>query len=141
MSRANYSDCLDSTELNLWRGAVESAIRGKRGQAILREMLAAFDAMPVKELIAHDLERADGAVCALGCVGKKRGLDMSRLDPEDSENIAKAFGISDALTREIEFENDEHRKWDGYGERSREETPSERWTRMRAWVAAQIKPL
>jgi hypothetical protein len=38
-----------------WRGAVASAIRGGRGQAFLREMLAAMDAMPVKRLVANEL--------------------------------------------------------------------------------------
>ena len=38
-----------------YRGAVKSAIRGKRGQAFLREMLAALDAMPEKRLSAGAL--------------------------------------------------------------------------------------
>lgn len=136
MSRAGYSDCLEVNELNMWRGAVRQATLGKRGQALLLEMLAALDVMPVKE----DLERGDGAVCALGCVGKKRGIDMSGINPEDSERIAKTFGIAEALAREIEFENDDRgRIWTG--KENRCETPSERWTRMHAWVASQIKPL
>jgi len=47
MSRSGYSDdCDDQWSLICWRGAVKSAIRGKRGQAFLKEMLAALDALP-----------------------------------------------------------------------------------------------
>ena len=64
MSRSGYSDDCSGRELNLWRGAVESAIRGKRGQAFLREMLVALDAMPEKRLIAGELVTPTGEVCA-----------------------------------------------------------------------------
>lgn len=131
MSRANYSDDVeDNWQIIIWRGAVASAIRGKRGQAFLKEMLAALDAMPEKRLIASDLEHK-GNVCAIGSVGLRRGVDMSKLDPEDSNRIAAEFGIADALVREIEYENDE-------GTLNWKETPEQRWQRMRSWVERQI---
>jgi hypothetical protein len=37
MSRSGYSDDLENWSLIRWRGAVASAIRGRRGQAFLRE--------------------------------------------------------------------------------------------------------
>lgn len=132
MSRSGYSEDCDGWELIMWRGAVDSAIRGKRGQAFLREMLAALDAMPEKRLITDDLE-ASGEVCALGSVGKARGLDMSELDPEDRYTVANVFGISRAMAAEIVFEND-----DGAGYWSKE-TPEVRWHRMRAWVVSNLK--
>lgn len=56
MSRHGYTDsCDDNFALIRWRGAAKSAIRGKRGQAFLRELLAALDAMPEKRLIAREL--------------------------------------------------------------------------------------
>ena len=55
MSRSGYHDGIDQWDLIRWRGAVASAIRGKRGQAFLREMLDALDALPEPKLIAHDL--------------------------------------------------------------------------------------
>jgi len=85
MSRSGYSDDCDGTELNLYRGAVESAIRGKRGQAFLRELLADMDAMPVKELIVGRLEY-DGAYCALGVVGHARGLPLHELDSDEEDD-------------------------------------------------------
>ena len=128
MSRAGYSEDCDGWALIRWRGQVASAIRGKRGQAFLRELIEALDAMPEKRLIANDLEAA-GNVCAIGSVGARRGTDMSKLDPEDPDGIASAFGIAQQLVREIEFMNDEA-AWN--------ETPEERWARMRAWAASQL---
>lgn len=138
MSRAGYIDdygCDGPEEqwaLIRYRGAVKSAFRGARGQAFLRELLAALDAMPEKRLIAKELEQ-DGEVCALGCVGRARGMDQSKIDPEDYEAIANAFGIAAAMAREIEFEND-----DDFSYTAEREMPEQRWSRVRAWVAKQI---
>jgi hypothetical protein len=131
VSRSGYSDDgdFDARELGRWRGAVASSIRGKRGQAFLRELIEALDALPEKRLIAHDLY--DGTnVCAIGSVGLKRGTDMSVLDPEDSERIAGTFGIADPLVREIEWMNDDV-FWS--------ETPEERWQKMRTWAVNNLK--
>jgi hypothetical protein len=84
MSRSGYNDDydLDPWQGIRWRGAVASAIRGRRGQAFLRELLVALDALPEHKLIANELEK-DGAVCALGAVGKARGLALAGLHPDD----------------------------------------------------------
>lgn len=129
MSRSGYSDELDNWDLIRWRGAVASAIRGRRGQAFLRELADAMDAMPQKRLIAEELE-ADGEYCALGVVAAKRGLDIEHFDPYDYDKIAEAMSIPKALVCEIEYENDE---W------GRHHTPEERWERMRQWVESQLK--
>lgn len=130
MSRSGYSDDIEQWSLIRWRGAVASAIRGRRGQAFLKELLTALDALLEKRLIAQELEE-DGAVCALGSVGKARGLDMSRLDPEDHESVAAAFNIPHALACEIMWENDDG-TW-------RHETPEGRYERVRAWVVKNIR--
>lgn len=131
MSRHGYSDDVEDDWATIrWRGAVASAIRGNRGQALLREMRDALDAMPEKRLIAHELVTKDGDRCALGCVAVARGLDVSNVDPEESDQVAKAFGVSEALVREITYWND-----DDYGP----QTPEDRWRRMRRWVDRQIK--
>ena len=136
MSRSGYSDDGDDSDypLALWRGAVESAIRGKRGQAFLKEMLAAMDALPQKRLIAHELV-ANGEACAIGTVGLARGIDMSKLDPDAYGQIAKVFGISAALVREIEYENDDDDNWRD----TTAVTPEVRFERVRKWVQSQIK--
>lgn len=134
MSRSGYMDDVDCDFSNImqinWRGAVCSAMRGKRGQAFLKEALAVLEAMPVKRLITEDLEK-DGEVCFLGAVGKARGIDMSKLDPEDSGPVADTFGIADAMARELVYMNDEANYLS--------ESPEARYERMLAWVKTQIK--
>lgn len=130
MSRSGYCDDFDDPlQVGRWRGAVRSAIRGKRGQAFLREMLAALDALPEKALVSSELEK-DGAVCAIGSVGKIRGIDMSAIDPEDNEKVASLFDIPHSLACEIMFENDEG-TWIN-------ETPDQRFARMRRWIEKQL---
>lgn len=130
MSRSGYSDDLDNLDLIRWRGYVASSIRGQRGQALLRELRDALKAMPVKALVSSELETPDGEVCALGAVGKARGIRMSEIDPEDYDAVASAFDISTQLAREIEFLNDEGGPWN--------ETPKNRWTRMLKWAESKI---
>jgi hypothetical protein len=133
MSRSGYSDGCDGWDLIRWRGAVKQAIHGKRGQQFLREMLTALDALPEKRLIS-DLLEDGGEVCAIGSVGVKRGVDLKKLDPENPDGIAAAFGISAALVQEIEFINDDD--FD-YG---RKTTPEQRFQAVRAWVVEQLAP-
>ena len=79
MSRSGYSDDWDIGDNSGWlyRGAVERAIKGKRGQAFLKEMLAAMDALPEPKLIAEELEQ-EGAVCAIGSVGGHKHCRCTR---------------------------------------------------------------
>lgn len=130
MSRSGYSDDNDDQwQFIRWRGAVASSFRGRRGVAFLTEMLAALDALPEKKLIADELEQHDGAVCAIGAVGKARGLDMSRLDPHEPEAVAGAFGIAHAMASEIVYTNDE---------RFSRQSPEERFVRMHGWIKNEI---
>ena len=132
MSRSGYSDNIEDQWAAIrWRGAVASAIRGARGQAFLAEMVTALDAMPVKELHAEILVQ-DGCVCAMGAVAVARGIDASEIDAEDDEAVTKLFGLSNALVREVAYENDEGSWWGN-------ETPAARWGRMRTWANSQIK--
>jgi hypothetical protein len=130
MSRSGYSD--DCENLGLYRHAVDLAIGGKRGQAFLREMAAALDAMPVKELITDEVVRTDGQACAIGAVALARRVDVSGLNVHDASEVATRFGIARSLAAEIAYMNDE---WGPH-----RETPAERWTRMREWVANHLTP-
>ncbi|MDE2469410.1 MAG: hypothetical protein KGL35_11855 [Bradyrhizobium sp.] len=154
MSRSGYDNDGDYEPWShiMWRGQVASAIRGKRGQSFLRELVAALDAMPEKRLIAHNLIvspadtygpppewqfyrdiKADSecGVCAIGAVGVKRGVNLYSLDPDNYNSIADAFGIAPQLVQEIECINDD--TWFGAN------TPEARWQRVRDWAAARIK--
>ena len=142
MSRSGYCDDVEDNWRHIcWRGAVTSAINGKRGQAFLMELAAAMDAMPVKRLVTEELQ-ADGEFCTLGVVGAARNLDMSAIDPDDAEVVAEKFGLAEAMVREIVYENDEYfgsYKWVDGEQKYVRETPEERWARMRKWVDSQIK--
>lgn len=143
MSRSGYSDDLDNWQMIKWRGQVASAIRGKRGQRLLADLLAALDAMPEKSLIAYELETEEGEVCALGALGKVRGIDMQKLDPEEPESVAAAFDIAPQLAQEIAYMNDEYldRVWNESAKRYEDVSPELRWEKVRAWVASKINKL
>ncbi len=124
MSRSGYTD--DCENLNLYRGTVERAIRGKRGQKLLKDLAAGMDAMPAKRLIDGELITTSGDVCALGVVGKSRKLPgLEKLDPYEPQDVADFFDISISLAMEVSHINDEN--FD-------RETPEQRWIRVRKWV-------
>ena len=144
MSRSGYTEDDDgNVPLAMWRGQVASAIRGKRGQVMLRDLLEALDAMPEKRLIKNALivdapsfippelsKHVTPDVCALGALGVKRGINMETLDPEDYHAVADAFGVAHQLAQEIEWMNDEA-FWHA--------TPEQRWQNMRDWTLRQLK--
>jgi hypothetical protein len=138
MSRSGYSD--DCENIGLWRSTVDRAINGKRGQAFLREMLDALDAMPVKRLIKNELVTESGEACALGAVALRRGLDVSDVDESEPDDVASSFGISRALACEIAYENDEHRTYDFKLHEYVDESPEQCWERMRKWIVSHILP-
>ena len=133
MSRSGYNDDVETWDLIRWRGAVSAAIRGKRGQAFLLEMWRAMLALPTHELIREDLER-DANVCALGAVGKARGLEMAGVDAEDHERVAALFDIPHALACEIMWQNDDEGYW-------RYETGIARFRRMKKWIEDNLRPV
>ena len=130
MSRSGYRDDYDYDGPNPWPASVARSIKGKRGQNFLKELAAAMDAMPEKALITDELVTADGSCCTIGVVCKARGLDVSNVEVEDSEAVGEVVGISKYMASEIEYFNDEV---------CENQTPEERWVRMRAWVQCRIR--
>lgn len=131
MTRHGYCDDIDDTlAYGRWRAQVLSAIRGKRGQTFLKELAAAMDAMPVKELIGHELINTNGQCCTIGVVCKSRGLDVSNVDIDVPEQVGNLVGIARQLAAEIEYENDD---W------CSNMSPEDRWKHMRKWVDERIK--
>jgi hypothetical protein len=169
MSRSGYSedfDC-DADSVNamiLYRTSVDNAIYGKRGQKFLKDLIIALDALSEKRLITESLiipswaetsawidpeydykhksyfrreiskfERSNeiAGVCAIGSVGLLRGVDMTNLDPEHIYKVAATFKIAPVMAREIAHMNDE--------ESDVNETPEQRWQRMRDWAVSLVK--
>jgi hypothetical protein len=164
MSRSGYSDDLDPLELGRWRQAVARAIEGRRGQALLRELLAALEEMPDKQLYSGNFSTADGKFCTLGVLGHKRGTKMDDLGDEcecEPALVGQRFGIARAMAAEIMWLNDESSddtRWvdielcgpvrphyPDYGQHKKtvcvanEKHAETRWARMHAWVKSQIK--
>lgn len=132
--RSGYSDDLDGSDVAMWRGRVASAMRGKRGQQLLRDSLKALDAMPVKRLVAEELETEAGDVCLLGACGRLRDVaDIGMIDPTEHEVLADKFNVAYCLIQEIEYVNDEMGfRW------PTPETPEQRYQRVRRWLIENI---
>jgi len=132
MSRHGYSDDCDDYWLFIqWHGALRKAINGKRGQEFFHALRTALDAMPEKRLISGDLVDEDGDCCAMGALCKHMGIDVSKVDPEDYDQVAKLFDINPKIVREVAFCNDDI--FD-------DDIPSQekRWQYMRNWVEKQL---
>lgn len=130
MSRCGYSDELDPLDLGRWRAQVKSAIRGKRGQAFLRDLIAALDAMPEKALVSGELQDESGCVCALGALGTKRGVDLTNLDTYDYDQLGDTFDIAHQLAQEVMWINDQ---WEYRA------SPERRWQVVRNWAATNLQ--
>lgn len=129
MSRSGYSE--DCENLACWRGQVASASRGKRGQKFFRDLVAALDAIPEKRLVSGSLEK-NGEVCALGALGRFRGIGLGELDTYDYDSLGETFNIAHQLAQETMYENDEP------GFRG-DDAPARRWQHVRNWAAKQIR--
>ena len=132
MSRSGYSDEWDS-DVAMWRGQVASATRGKRGQRFFRDLVTALDAMPTRRLIANSLgtEEPEGDVCALGALCRAKGASLDEDDTEDYAKLGATFDIAEQLAQETMWINDEAGPYD--------QTPEQRWERVRKWAAGQIR--
>lgn len=141
MSRHGYDYDEDYPNAGaLYMQRVKNAAKGRRGQALFRELLEALDAMPVKELASRAVVRK-GECCALGSLALHRGIDLSPIELPEGEDedddgdwstewLRDELGIVDCLAREIVYENDD------CGPAG--ETPAERWVRMRNLVTKNI---
>lgn len=141
MSRSGYSE--DCEYLELWRGAVDRAIAGRRGQTLLQELEAALLALPEKRLCAFDVANPKtGEVCALGAVALKRRLDKGAVRlaalreieeefPEgvEAETMCGEFNIAEALAKEITYINDEAAPADA----------QRRYEHVLRWVQSKIR--
>ena len=156
MSRSGYiDDCDYDPDMILsqgrWRGQVLSAMRGARGQALLRKALEALDAIPSKQLGEDSLALPTGHYCTIGAVYAHQALEIPApdeplydewgTDPNVAEEIIDSASVDlDAahqLIREIMWEND-HCVWSKPGEVPGR-TRQRRWQRMRKWIEHRIK--
>lgn len=162
MSRINYSDDEDfHGQFALWQANCDRSIRGKAGQRELRELEAALVALPEKRLIHGALQNDEGGVCAIACYAKRKGLDLSKFDPEhDSDEVGIAGGMPRLVAWTVVSLNDivieayytyvqgpsrdrlDYERLGGFhGVRQRFiYTPEERYEKVLAWVREQLQP-
>lgn len=115
-------------------GRLRSAVRGKRGQRFLRDMVAALDVMPVKEL--YDF--GGGRMSALDAVAAYRGADLSeaRTAINDAPNLdrwadcaSRELDIAPCLAGLAEYNGNDFISG---------QTPAQRWARAREWAVHHI---
>lgn len=143
MSRVHSND--NYHEVLLWRANLRRQLAGRRGQQLLRELLAAIDALPEKKL---GTQLYDGdQVCSFGAVALQRRVaageepqavlaDLQSHNDEADDGLMPDWAewylqIPPHMAWEIPFVNDNE-----YGDL---ETPEQRWIRVRAWICANLK--
>ena len=130
MTRSGYEICHDNDDLIRYQVTLEWEIKCGRGQAFLRELLTALDALPEKALIKNDFT-AEGWVCALGAVFAARGVAPPENGINDAACVAAdALGIPGILAAEVMYKNDDGGPY--------LESPERRWARMREWVEKSL---
>jgi hypothetical protein len=120
-------------------GALRSAIRGQRGQRLLRDLVAGLNALPSPELSAGALEdEATGCCCAFGAVRRYRGAAAVPLyfDPMEEDldppHFAEPFDVAPALAWEVVEVNE------GLSDSNMESARRQRWERVRAWAVRHL---
>lgn len=135
MSRSGYIEDFDRDDgalmLGRWRAQVASALRGKRGQCFLLDLVTALDALPEKKLVKGELEDGEGAVCAIGSVARLRAIALEEIDTYDYEQLSSIFDIAEQLAQETMHVND-----DAYPRC----TDEARWGFVRAWALRHLHP-
>lgn len=127
VNRSGYDAC-DEDVAAEWFCDVADAIASPEGQAFLRELADALDALPAKRLIDRVLINDDGDCCAIGAICKSRGISTGGID-NDMGCVAERLGAPWPLVAEIIDQND------GY----HNAMPDARWHRMRRWVDKKIR--
>lgn len=127
-SRVNYSDEEDYPgQSGLFQANCDRSLRGKKGQAELRELKAALLALPEKYLLGNLLYDDAGGVCAIGAYGKYKGVNLATFDPEegDHDEVGIAGGMPRLVAWKVVEMNDIELET---------AKPEQRYRRMLAWI-------
>ncbi len=129
--RLSYSEEEDYPgQFGLWQGNCKRSLKGKDGQAELKELRAALLALPEKRLIHGSLIDADGEVCAVGAYARYKGLNLSKFDPEsDTDDVGIEAGMPKLVAWKVVEMNDMELDT---------ETPEKRYEKMLTWVESQL---
>ena len=162
MSRLyDYEEIGHTGTANLLDANLRRAIEGKKGQEFLKKLLAALDAMELKELHTDDFKNKNGGLCAIGCYANHFKIRVDDLYSDDAFSISKRLGISKTLAFKIIFQNDENLvndemridfllvgpvrpRFPEWGSHHQvryvpdPDAPRKRWEAMRQWVSDNI---
>lgn len=157
MGRSGYDDDGDceSNYYLLYPSIVRRATNGKRGQEFFKSLTSALEALPEKRLVPNELETETGGVCALGALGRVRGVELAKLDPDNVGEVAKAFRVAETLVREVTHANDDEFRhyekriplywvptlqdqWRVEPALRIPETPEERYHRVLDWARSKV---
>lgn len=147
-------------QFELWQANCRRSLKGKAGQAALRELEAALLALPDKRLIANKMIDREGDVCAIGALAKHKGRDLlaepnvyedGEFDGDgEMEEIGMELGMPRLVAWKVVAKNDIEidgyyetlpgpARW--YGDRPQvyvPVTPEARYEKMLAWVRQQL---
>lgn len=129
--RLNYSeDEHFPGQFELWQSNCERSLRGRSGQAELRELHAALVALPEKRLIFGSLVDDEGGVCAVGAYARHKGLSLSNFDPEDeTDEVGIEAGMPRLVAWKVVEMNDIQ---------FNSLTPEQRYEKMLSWVESKL---
>lgn len=149
-SRFDNMDDSNSASPAQWAYRLRRSVGSKRGQAFLRELLAALDAVPGHRLIGGSMKAEGSNVCALGAYAawremNERGItwrgavrELPRADGDDDEGwlvtcrlVRDRYDVAWTLAYEIAEFNDENAA-------SATDDPADRWRDVRDYVAGLI---
>ena len=150
MSRFGYDPEYDTDygskefQAAVWDRNYARSLRGRKGQAALRELRDALRALSPRRLIEGFCETTiddDGnevisGVCAIGAMYVARGLPVDNymqsedFSSWDTADVGESMGMSNTMAFGIAYRNDET-----YSDL----TPESRWWAMYAWVLQQIR--
>lgn len=132
----------------LWEANQRRSLKGKKGQAALRELEAALLALPEPRLIADEFENAQGEVCALGALARFKGKENPKTadvlihdevynEYYDDGYLMEGAGLELAASMDVPrmvalaiiYHNDD--SWQPL-------TPEQRYDRVLAWTRRQL---
>lgn len=148
-----YDDGEQTMPYDLWLHNIRAAIKGKRGQAILRDLREALLSLPEKRLIegaicnapSEAAARPVAEFCAVGALAFYRGVKSGKAPADVIESLpqgeqddwttirlGRSLGMSDTLAWDLAYKNDET---------FADLTPEQRYEKYLAWVESQILPV
>lgn len=151
MSRVVYNEDEPSAPYEFQEQAIRNAINGRRGQAALRLLIRALDAMPQRRIIDDWLIK-DGDVCTVGAMVLQQCIEAGAsregalgylMGEQDRLNREASWDWTDIVT--LANEQLDIARFMGFeiveltDEWTKRSTPEQRWQYVRDWAVKNLK--